>query len=120
MLSIDLLHDKLPDETYEFENLSNKAFGLKGNTPIVQNPEVMLEIDIHFDQASANNAKNLKLGDHSIRICKQILVANLNPVSFKWFEASMWYLVVDYQLWYMEVDRIISHHVQLLVTSSKV
>ena len=58
MASKDLLLDPLSDETSELESLSNMAFGLKGYTPVVQNPEVMLEIVIPCDHASANNAEN--------------------------------------------------------------
>lgn len=53
-----VLFDSSLDETSELESLSNTAFGLKGHTPVVQNPAVTLEIVIPFDQASANNAEN--------------------------------------------------------------
>jgi len=33
------------------------AFGLKGHTPVVRNPEVMLEIVLPCTQASANKAE---------------------------------------------------------------
>jgi len=55
MVSEGLLLDPFSDEV---QSLSNMAFGLKGHTPVVRNPEVMLEIVKPCDQASANKAEN--------------------------------------------------------------
>jgi len=54
MVSEGILLGPFSDEVQSF---SNMAFELKGHTPVVWNPEMMLEIVMSCDQALANKAE---------------------------------------------------------------